>query len=70
MKTKKLLKIFFLVSLFGCSTTPEQPFSAKFNADWKFLREKPEYEAMACLYQKDVLLLRELLIKCEARNKK
>ena len=54
----KLLKIFLILSIIGCTTvTP-----VKFDADWKIIKVKDEN--MACMPKKDVIKLREILINC------
>ncbi len=52
--------------LSACATTPTP---TKFDGDWEFYQVTPFEEPRACLKEEDVKKLRELLIRCESRQK-
>lgn len=69
--SKIFLTVNFILAFSGCAS---EPVATKFDANWKFCTPAPsplvlKPEPMACLYENDVLKLRELLLKCEAKNK-
>ncbi len=62
MSLKKFLILSSLLFHVGCATEPK---TTKFDAEWEFCEISPFEPPRACLKQKDVEKLRELLIRCE-----
>lgn len=58
------LIIFFLI----LSSCAQRPVVTSFDGKWSYL-EVPGEPVKACLIEEDVQKLRELLIRCEGKNK-
>ena len=42
--------------------------TTKFDGHWEFYQVHPFSEPLACLPEKEIMVLRELLIRCEAKK--
>lgn len=58
-----VLAIIALLFIFGCSSAP---IVTKFDGKWEFC-ENEKGETRACLQEKDVKKLREILIRCKSQ---
>lgn len=61
---------FFLIlnlGMFAISCATKPTVTTKFDGQWQFVRIGPN-ENMACLNQRDVEKLREILIRCDSRK--
>lgn len=65
MQTRKRSTIFLILSLLAGGGCASKPVTTAFDGQWEFV-DRPGQPLKACLGEKDVAKLRELLIRCKA----